>query len=54
MQALPLGDNAATDSLVNNYTQGVRSDIEYSSCPAVVGLVWHTLLNCTITLKANS
>lgn len=49
----PLGDDTATNPLVDDHTKSVRGDVEYSASPSVVGLVWHTLLDSTIAPDVN-
>ena len=42
-----LGQDLATDSLVDHNTHGSLGHIEHAASLAVVGLVWHTLLEGT-------
>jgi len=45
-----LGQDVASDSLVHDDTDGVLGDVVNSASLTVVALVWHTLLDGTITL----
>lgn len=49
----PLGDDATANPLVDNDSKGVGANIEHTTSSAMVGLVWHTLLDSTITLEKN-
>jgi len=46
-------DDTSSYSLVDQNTKGMIGYIVYSASLSMVGLVWHTFLECTITLYIN-
>lgn len=53
MKPLPFRDDTIPHALIDNNTESVFRYVEYSAGSSVVGFVWHTFLNGTITLKIN-
>merc|ERR1719378_1219737 len=48
-----LGENAASNTLVNNDTDGTAGDVENASSGSVVDLVGHTLLDGTVAFDVD-
>lgn len=47
------GDDAVSDTFVDNDSDGMRSDVKDSSGPSMVVLVWHALLKRTIAFDVD-